>query len=91
MPDWGWRQWHADSRWDNPRERASMLRQLPRTTTRRLVAADEKLYITLGYEAPVHVLDAATGNLLQILNETHGTDEILIPYYPSDNQNQIHY
>ncbi|MHC4538106.1 MAG: hypothetical protein ACYS6K_29620, partial [Planctomycetota bacterium] len=59
MPDWGWRQWHAESRWDNPRERASMLRQLPRTTTRRLVAADEKLYITIGYEAPVSVLDAA--------------------------------
>lgn len=78
MPDWGWRQWHSESRWDNPRERASMLRQLPRTTTRRLVAAEEKLYITLGYEAPVHVLDAATGDLLQTLNETQGADEILL-------------
>jgi outer membrane protein assembly factor BamB/tRNA A58 N-methylase Trm61 len=78
MPDWGWRQWHAESRWDNPRERATMLRQLPRTTTRRLVAAGEKLYVTLGYEAPVSVLDSATGDLLQILKGTQGTDEILM-------------
>jgi outer membrane protein assembly factor BamB len=78
MPDWGWRQWHAESRWDNPRERATMLRQLPRTTTRRLVAAGEKLYVTIGYEAPVSVLDAASGNLLKVINKTHGTDEILL-------------
>jgi outer membrane protein assembly factor BamB len=78
MPDWGWRQWHAESRWDNPRQRASMLRQLPRTTTRRLVATCEKLYITLGYQAPVSVLDAATGKLLHTLKVTEGTDEILL-------------
>jgi outer membrane protein assembly factor BamB len=78
MPDWGWRQWHAESRWDNPRERAAMLRQLPRTTTRRLVAAGEKLYATLGYEAPVSVLDAATGQRLQTFEGTQGTDEILL-------------
>ena len=78
MPDWGWRQWHRESRWDNLRERASMLRQLPRTTTRRLVAAGEKLYVTLGYQAPVSVLDAATGNLLHTIEGTQGTDEILL-------------
>ncbi|MFC1635820.1 class I SAM-dependent methyltransferase [Planctomycetota bacterium] len=70
MPDWGWRQWHAESRWDNPRERASMLRQLPRTTTRRLVATGEKLYIALGYKAPVSVLDPTTGDLLHTLAGT---------------------
>jgi outer membrane protein assembly factor BamB len=78
MPNWGWRQWHAESRWDNPRQRAAMLRQLPRTTTRRLVAAGDKLYVTLGYEAPISMLDAATGELLNTLAGTQGTDEILL-------------
>ena len=78
MPNWGWRQWHDETRWDNPRERASMLRQLPRTTTRRLVATGEKLYVTLGYEAPVSALDTATGELLHTFKGTHGTDEILL-------------
>jgi outer membrane protein assembly factor BamB len=77
MPDWGWRQWHEESRWDNPRERAAMLRQLPRTTTRRLVAAGETLYVTLGYQAPISVLDAANGRLLHTIEGTEGTDEIL--------------
>ena len=78
MPNWGWRQWHDETRWDNPRERASMLRQLPRTTTRRLVATGEKLYVTLGYEGPVSALDAATGEMLHTFKGTHGTDEILL-------------
>jgi len=78
VPNWGWRQWHAASRWDNPRNRAAMLRQLPRTTTRRLVATADRLYVTLGYEAPVSVLDAATGDLLSVIEGTQGTDEILL-------------
>jgi len=78
MPTWGWRQWHAASRWDNPRNRAAMLRQLPRTTTRRLVASADRLYVTLAYEAPVSVLDAATGDVLNVIEGTHGTDEILL-------------
>ena len=78
MPDWGWRQWHAESRWDDPRDRARMLRQLPRTTTRRLVAAEDELFVTLGYEAPVSVLDAATGRRVSTLEGTNGTDEILL-------------
>ncbi len=78
MPDWGWRQWHDESRWDNPRERARMLRQLPRTTTRRLVAKDNKLFVTLGYQAPLSVLDAATADLLYTIEGTQGTDEILL-------------
>ena len=55
-----------------------MLRQLPRTTPRRLVATADKLYVTLGYEAPVSVLDAATGRELSVLEGTEGTDEILL-------------
>jgi len=71
IPNWGWRQWHISSRWD-------LLRALPRTTPRRLVATRGKLYVTLGYEAPVSVLDAATGKVLSVLEDTRGTDEILL-------------
>jgi len=78
MPNWGWRQWHDESRWDDPRDRATMLRQLPRTTTRRVVAAGAKLYATLAYEAPLSVLDGATGAVLQTVEGTRGTDEILL-------------
>lgn len=78
MPNWGWRQWHDESRWDVPRERAAMLRQLPRTTTRRLVAVGDSVYVTLGYDAPLSVLDAATGEVRRTIDGTAGTDEILL-------------
>jgi len=77
MPNWGWRQWHAESRWKNPRDYARMLRELPATTPRRLVATKKEVYVTLGYEAPVSVLSAATGEVLEELKGTALTDEIL--------------
>jgi outer membrane protein assembly factor BamB len=78
LPDWGWQQWHAASRWDDPRERAQMLRHLPATLPRRLVATADRLYVTLGYEAPVSVLDAATGQPLQEFAGTALADELLL-------------
>jgi len=77
MPQWGWRQWHAASRWNDVRERAKMLRHLPSTLPRRLVAAGDRVYVTLGYQAPVAVLDAATGKTVRELKGTALTDEIL--------------
>ncbi len=77
MPEWGWRQWHAAARWDDPRERARMLRHLPPVLPRRLVAAGDRLFVTLGYDAPVTVLDGATGKVLRVLEGTAPTDEIL--------------
>jgi len=78
MPNWGWRQWHDASRWAAPRERAKMLRHLPPTTPRRLVATADRLYVTLGYQAPVSVLDAATGDVVRDIDGTEWTDEILL-------------
>jgi outer membrane protein assembly factor BamB len=78
MPNWGWRQWHDASRWDDKRERAKMLRLLPATLPRRLVATQGRVYVTLGYEAPVSVLDAATGEVLREIEQTALTDEILL-------------
>lgn len=78
MPKWGWRQWHVASRWDDQRERAKMLRYLPATLPRRLVASGDRVYVTLGYNAPVTELDAATGKVLRELEGTALTDEILV-------------
>jgi len=78
VPQWGWRQWHAASRWEDVRERAKMLRHLPATLPRRLVARADRVYVTLGYEAPVSVLDAATGDVLHTFEGTARTDEILL-------------
>ncbi|MDP6634616.1 MAG: PQQ-binding-like beta-propeller repeat protein [Phycisphaerae bacterium] len=74
---WDWRQWHAASRWDDHRERAKMLRMLPASLPRRLVAVGNRVYVTLGYTAPVSVLDAETGQELRKLTGTEMTDEIL--------------
>jgi outer membrane protein assembly factor BamB len=49
----------------------------PVEITRRLVASGERLYVTMGYGAPVSVLDAATGETVRTLDGTEGTHEIL--------------
>ncbi len=78
MPDWGWRKWHDETRWDDPREYARMLRHLPSTLPRRLVVDEkDRLYVTRGYTAPVSILDGATGDTIDVLEETKPTDEIL--------------
>ena len=48
--------------------------QLPR----RLVAAGQRVYATLGLNAPVCRMDAATGETLKTFEATEGTDEILL-------------
>ncbi len=45
---------------------------------RRLVAVGDKVYVTLGLDAPVSVLDAATGDILQVLEGTGRTEEIVV-------------
>jgi polygalacturonase/outer membrane protein assembly factor BamB len=78
MPEWGWRQWHDASKWNEVRTRARMLRLLPSTLTRRLVADSGRIYVTLGYNAPVSVLDAATGEEINVFEQTAPTEEILL-------------
>ena len=50
------------------------------TIPRRLVAAGDRVYVTLGFlDSPVSVLDAATGEILaEALPGTNGTDEMLL-------------
>ena len=70
VPDWGWQAWSPNQpmnlRWGNPR-----------FIHRRLVAVGDRLYVTLGYSAPVSVLDGETGKPIRKLAGTENTSEIL--------------
>jgi len=67
MPKWGSRYW---------KKRA--LRAVPGSVPRRLAATNERLYITMGYDAPVSALDAATGKTLAVYEATAGANEIRV-------------
>ncbi len=49
----------------------------PKQLPRRLVAAGDRVYVTLGYHAPVSALDAATGEVIRTYTGTEGADEII--------------
>jgi len=70
VPDWGWQAWSPNQpmnlRWGNPR-----------FIHRRLVAVGDRVYFTLGYSAPVSVLDAESGEVLRTLAGTENTSEVL--------------
>ena len=74
---WGWREW-KDS-WFNTRPG-----DIPLNIQKRLVAGriagnpqGDRLYVTLGYRAPVSELDARTGEILKTYDATEPTGEIL--------------
>jgi len=50
----------------------------PAEIGRRLVAVGDEVFVTLGFEAPVSVLDAAMGETMAALPGTEGTEEILV-------------
>ncbi|HIE51457.1 MAG TPA: methyltransferase domain-containing protein [Armatimonadetes bacterium] len=49
----------------------------PAQLPRRLVAVGDKVYVTLGLEAPLTVLDAATGETLRTYEGTQATEEVI--------------
>jgi len=61
-------QWHA---------RLFPLKSGPQQLPRRLVAAGDRVYVTLGIDAPVSELDAATGRIVQTFPETEHAEELL--------------
>jgi hypothetical protein len=65
MPKWGAGHWNTKS-----------LRSAPPTVPRRLVAEGDRVFVTLGYDAPVSALDAATGETLTTYEATEGVEEI---------------
>ena len=48
----------------------------PKQMHRRLVAVGDRVYVTLGFNAPVSVLDAATGEIIRTCKGTESTTEI---------------
>ncbi len=67
---WGWREWKDT--WFNFRPG-----DFPLNLQKRLVAVGDKLYVTLGYRAPVSEIDAKTGTLLKTYAGTERAGEIL--------------
>jgi len=67
VPNWGPKEWKNERHWSAPMS-------LPR----RLVASGGRVYVTLGYRAPVSVLDAATGRRLAVFEQTRNADELLL-------------
>ena len=63
IEDWGWRVWKPS--WFTPRPG-----DIPLNIQKRLVAVGDKLYVTLGYHAPVSELDAKTGKVLKTYDGT---------------------
>jgi len=53
------------------------LKSGPQLMTRRLVAVGERVYVTLGTDAPLTALDAATGETVRTYGQTKVTEEII--------------
>lgn len=68
IADWGWKAWSW--RWEGRYNQ-------PKQITRRLVANGDTVYATLGFNASLTALDAATGEILKTYEGTRFTDEIL--------------
>jgi len=67
---WGWREWKPS--WFTPRPGV-----IPINLDKRVVAAGDELFATLGFRAPVSRLDGRTGKVLQTYAGTERTSEIL--------------
>jgi outer membrane protein assembly factor BamB len=66
--DWGWQAWS---------DRFTVRFTVPTHMPRRLVAVSDRVYVTLGFNAPLTELDAATGKVLRTFEGTQFTDEVL--------------
>ena len=67
---WGWREWKESWFTSRPGD-------FPFNLQKRLVSIGDKVYVTLGYSAPVSQLDARTGEILKTYDGTEKTCEIL--------------
>jgi len=54
------------------------LKSGPNQLPRRLVAVGDRVYVTLGIDAPLEALDAATGKTIRTYAGTEHTDELLV-------------
>jgi len=76
---WGWPEWaeerFAGQDWTRLRGGRTVV---PTENQQRLVAGKDRLYATLGFEAPLSILDAATGGVLKTVEGTEPAREILL-------------
>ncbi|MEA3224833.1 MAG: PQQ-binding-like beta-propeller repeat protein, partial [Planctomycetota bacterium] len=49
----------------------------PTQPARRLIALEDRVYVTLGRQAPLSVLDAATGEIVRTCDGTHATEDVI--------------
>ncbi|MHC5055329.1 MAG: outer membrane protein assembly factor BamB family protein [Planctomycetota bacterium] len=71
IANWGWKRWSKV-------EFSGLMRfKAPSQVARRLVAAGDVVYATLGFDEPVEALDAATGETIRRYGGTERASEIL--------------
>jgi outer membrane protein assembly factor BamB len=79
LGDWGWREWALDrfqgKDWTALRGARTVV---PSENQRRIVADGDRLFVTLSYQAPMSILNAATGETITTIEQTRNTSEILI-------------
>jgi len=68
IDEWGWRAWARQF---------TVRFTIPTHMPRRLVAVGDRVYVTLGFNAPLTELDAGTGKILRSYAGTQFTDEVL--------------
>ena len=68
IQQWGWKAW-------SPKETGGRF-NVPVFIPRRLVAVGDRVYVTLGFNAPLTSLDAANGKIVKTYEGTQFTDEI---------------
>jgi len=76
---WGWPAWaqsrFAEQDWTTIRGGRTVV---PEENQRRLVVDGDRLFATLSYQAPVSILDAASGTVLKTVEETAPVKELLV-------------
>ncbi|NQT40188.1 MAG: PQQ-binding-like beta-propeller repeat protein [Planctomycetes bacterium] len=79
LKPWGWQEWKPEIRTADWRTLRGQRGRFPAEVPRRLVAVGDRVYVTLGFhDAPISILDAATGNVITHCQGTEGTQEIIV-------------
>ncbi|MHC4506010.1 MAG: outer membrane protein assembly factor BamB family protein, partial [Planctomycetota bacterium] len=78
LPEWGWPMWAKDRAGKDWTKLRAFRTVVPPSNQRRMVTDGDRLHVTLGFNAPVSILDAATGSPVATVQGTENTDELLL-------------
>ena len=67
IPEWGWQVWEPQLKTETWTTRMAKRHQFPAGMARRLIAHGDRVYMTLGYRAPVSIIDATSGEIIRTL------------------------